>query len=66
MWRGALGEGLGKMCREERGAGGKWVKEEKTRETPLVVQWMTPGSQCRGPRLDPWSGNQVPHAAPET
>ena len=20
-------------------------------------------SQCRGPRLDPWSGNYIPHAA---
>ena len=23
----------------------------------------TPHSQCRGPGFDPWSGNQVPHAA---
>ena len=23
----------------------------------------TPSSQCRGPGYDPWSGNQIPHAA---
>ena len=23
----------------------------------------TPGSQCRGPGFQPWSGNQIPHAA---
>ena len=25
--------------------------------TSLVVQWLTPRSQCRGPGFDPWSGN---------
>jgi len=23
----------------------------------------TPCSQCRGPRFNPWSGNEIPHAA---
>ena len=26
----------------------------------------TPYSQCRGPRFDPWSGNQIPHATTKT
>ena len=31
-----------------------------------VVQWLkTPQSQRRGPRLDPWSQNYIPHAATE-
>ena len=24
----------------------------------------TPRSQCRGPGFNPWSGNEIPHAAP--
>ena len=28
-----------------------------------MVQWLTPYSQCRGPRFDSWSGNYIPHAA---
>ena len=31
--------------------------------TSLVVQWLTPSSQYRGPRFNPWSGNRIPHAA---
>jgi len=27
---------------------------------------MTPGSQCRGPRFHPWTGNFIPHAATES
>ena len=27
--------------------------------TSLVVQWLTPRSQCRGPGFDPWSGNYI-------
>ena len=29
----------------------------------LVVQWLRLYSQCRGPRIDPWSWSQIPHAA---
>ena len=29
--------------------------------TSLVVQWLRLHSQCRGPRFDPQSGNQIPH-----
>lgn len=28
-----------------------------------MVQWLTPCSQCRGPRFHPWSGNQILYAA---
>ena len=32
-------------------------------ESSLVVQWLRhPCSQCRGPRFNPWSGNQSPQA----
>ena len=31
--------------------------------TSLVVQWLSPCSQCRGPGFEPWSGNWIPHAA---
>ena len=30
--------------------------------TSLVVQWLRLCSQCRGPRFDPWSDNQILHA----
>ena len=31
--------------------------------TSLVVQWLTPHSQYRGPRFDPWPENSIPHAS---
>ena len=36
---------------------------ESLEDFPAGLVAMTPCSQCRGPRFDPWSGNQVPHAA---
>ena len=30
--------------------------------TSMVVQWLRLCSQCRGPRFDPWSDNQILHA----
>ena len=31
-------------------------------ETSLVVQWLTPHSQSRGPTFNHWLGNQIAHA----
>ena len=36
------------------------------RDFPGVPVVKTPRSQCRGPGLDPWSGNWIPHAAAKT
>ena len=40
-------------------------QERELLGTSLVVQGLRLGSQCRGPGFDPWSGNQIPHAATE-
>ena len=38
-------------------------KNIKKRDFPGGPVGKTPGSQCRGPGFDPWSGNKIPHAA---
>ena len=37
--------------------GGAEDLNRKTSATSLVVQRLTPLSQCRGPGFNPWSGN---------
>ena len=41
-------------------------KNIKKRDFPGGPVAKTPGSQCKGPEFNPWSGNQVLHAAPNT
>ena len=41
----------------------KYYAEIKNRGigASMRVQWLTPLSQCKGPRFNPWLGNQTPH-----
>ena len=38
-------------------------REESKLGTSVVVQWVpkNPSSQCKLPRFDPWSGNEITH-----
>ena len=38
------------------------LKEHTFRDFPGGPVAKTLHSQCRGPRFDPWSGNNIPHA----
>ena len=41
-------------------------REVITQDFPGCPVAKTPNSQCRGSRFNPWSGNEIPHAATKT